>query len=371
MINLAILYGGKSGEHEVSLRSAGSVYRHIDRSKYNTILIGVTTEGEWFLQKNAVYLDDGESLGIMDGEPVSIHPGKGLFSNRKNLSVDFVFPLLHGLFGEDGTLQGALETADLPYAGSGISGSAVGMDKCMSKYIWQQRGLPVVPFLEINSLQDKNIEIAAKKLGFPLFVKPARAGSSVGVRKVEKLSELVPLLKYSLQFDTKALIEPAIEGREIECSVLGNSIPESFAPGEVVVTDGFYDYSNKYFNSGKSYLIVPADLSAGQKSKIMTLARKAFLAVGASGFARIDFFMEKHTGKILLNEINTLPGFTSISMFAKLCEEGGISYSQVINRVIMHGMEIYRKRKSLKRFPDSDSTSDSTQQSGKEIFSDL
>ncbi len=371
MISLAILYGGKSGEHDVSLRSAGSVYRHINRSKYNIVLIGVTIEGAWYLQKNAVYLNDGESLSIQNGEPVSIHPGKGLFSNRTNLSVDFVFPLLHGIFGEDGTLQGALETADLPYAGSGILGSAVGMDKCISKYLWQQRGLPIVPFLEINSLQDKNIERDAKVLGFPLFVKPARAGSSVGVRKVGQLSELIPLLKYALQFDTKALLEPAIEGREIECSVLGNSIPESFAPGEVVVSDGFYDYSNKYCNSGKAYLIVPADLSAGQKSKVQTLARKAFIAVGASGFARVDFFLEKHSGKILLNEINTLPGFTSISMFAKLCEEGGVPYSQVIDRVIMHGMEMYRKRKNLKRFPGPDSTSGSTQQSEKEIFSDL
>ncbi len=352
METVALLYGGKSGEHEVSLRSAGSVYSHLDKKKYTVVLIGIDIHGEWFYQKTELYGKDGESLALKKENPVSILPGKGLYAEGKNLNIDFVFPVLHGTFGEDGTIQGVLEIADIPYAGSGVLGSAAGMDKCISKQLWQQQGLPVVPFKEIISHTDIRINDAVHTFGFPLFVKPARAGSSVGVRKVESRKDLIAALEYAFQFDSKVVIERAIQGREIECSVLGEGSPESFPPGEICLTEGFYDYTNKYLTPEKANIIVPADLSDQERIQIKQYAEKAFLAVEASGFARVDFFIEKGTGRILINEINTIPGFTSISMFSKLCEAGGVPYPTMLDRVITMGKETYKKKKKLKRIPD-------------------
>ena len=352
MKTVALLYGGKSGEHEVSLRSAGSVFTHIDKNSYIILLIGITIQGEWFLQNKAVYKDDEESLSIIKQNPVSIFPGKGFFSRGKNLHVDFVFPVLHGLFGEDGTIQGVLETAGVPYAGSGVLGSAAGMDKCISKHLWQQQKLPVVPFREIKTSRSPHIAEAAETFGFPLFVKPSRAGSSVGIKKVRTMDELEAGISYAFQFDTKLLIEPAVNGREIECSVLGDNPPEAFPPGEILLHEGFYDYTSKYGNTGNARTAVPADLPGNVSSRIREYAVEAFAAVEASGFARVDFFIERETGRILINEINTLPGFTSISMFSQLCEAGGVHYSVMLDRVISLGEKAFLRRKALKRIPE-------------------
>ncbi len=352
MERIAILYGGTSGEHEVSLRSAASVYKYIDKKKYSITLIGIDINGRWYKQKKAVYMSDGESLKIERENPVSIFPGRGLFSNTENLNIDFVFPVLHGISGEDGTIQGTLEIAEIPYAGSGILGSAAGMDKSISKQLWQQKGFPVVPFKEITAYTDRNITEAVNSFGFPLFVKPARAGSSVGVKRAENKQELIAHIEYAFQLDTKLLIEPAITGREIECSVIGNESPESFYPGEILLTEGFYDYKSKYIDVQKARTVVPADLTEDESKHIREYAEKAFLAVEASGFARVDFFIENTSGKILLNEINTIPGFTSISMFSKMCEASGLDYSSMLNRVIALGKETFNKKKRLKRIPE-------------------
>ncbi len=351
MEDLIILYGGKSGEHEVSLRSAASVYAHLDKERYRITLIGIDVDGRWYLQKEAAFSKDGESLILNKGPAVSVYPSDGLYAGGSKIRTDFVFPVLHGVSGEDGTIQGLLETAGIPYAGSGVLGSAAGMDKAVSKLIWQQKGLPVVPFIEIRSIKDSRIPAAAEKFGFPLFVKPARAGSSVGVRKADNMEEFGRHIEFAFQFDTKIMIEPAVSGREIECSVMGNRIPESFPPGEILLQEGFYDYESKYLESGRARTVVPADLEGKTAEKVREYAEAAFTAVEASGFARVDFFIEKSTGKILLNEINTIPGFTSISMFAKMCGAGGLKYSEVLDRAVMLGKEIYTDRKKLKRIP--------------------
>lgn len=224
--------------------------------KRNTVLrlLGLASTGDG-INKKAVYMSDRESLKIERENPVSILPGRGLFSGTENLNIDFVFPVLHGVSGEDGTIQGTLEIAEIPYAGSGILGSAAGMDKSISKQLWQQKGFPVVPFKEITSYTDRNITEAVNSFGFPLFVKPARAGSSVGVKRAENKQELIAHIKYAFQLDTKLLIEPAVTGREIECSVIGNESPESFYPGEILLAEGFYDYKSKYIDAQKHELL--------------------------------------------------------------------------------------------------------------------
>ncbi len=353
MKRIALLYGGKSGEHEISLRSAGSVFKHLDTRVYEIFLIGISLNGEWFLQSRAHYGKDGESIIVIEENPVSISPGRGLLSGGKNLHIDFVLPILHGVFGEDGTIQGALETADIPYAGSGVLGSAAGMDKCISKYLWQQQGLPIVPFTEVRTACGSNIEEAATAFGFPLFVKPARTGSSVGVKRAENMKQLNAYLEFAFQFDSKLLIEPAVFGREIECSVLGNDDPLTFPPGEILVEEGFYDYSSKYSGTGNARTVVPAELPERERSLIREYAARAFTAVEAAGFARVDFFIEHNSGTIRINEINTIPGFTSISMFPLLCSAGGVSFPRVLDRIIALGEEVFIKRKALKRIPES------------------
>ncbi len=352
MENIIILYGGTSGEHEVSLRSAGSVFRHIDKTKYSVTLIGIDTEGKWYLQNSPRYGEDGESLTIEKDSPVSITPGEGFFSGGKLINTDFVFPVLHGTFGEDGTIQGLLDMVGIPYAGSGVLGSAAGMDKSVSKLLWQQKGLPVVPCMEVRTDSKTVIEEAEREYGYPLFVKPARAGSSVGVRRAENRDELYESVEYAFQFDSKLVIEPSVTGRELECSVIGNTRPESFPPGEILLEKGFYDYESKYLNTENAKTVVPADLKENEKRKIMELAVEAFRAVGAHGFARVDFFMEIPSKRILINEINTIPGFTSISMFAKMCESAGTDYASMLDRVITLGKEIFDERKKLKRLPE-------------------
>ncbi len=352
MKTVAILYGGKSGEHEVSLRSGGSVYSHLDRSLYKPILIAVDHDGVWYLQQNPGFENDKKTLTLIKEEDsiVSVVPGFGLYCKNNKLEINLVFPVLHGTFGEDGTLQGLLEIAGVSYAGAGVLGSAIGMDKALAKQIWIQSGLPVVPFIVVRdrsiSVTVDPLEQAVKDFGFPLFVKPANAGSSVGITKAGSLEELKSGVKNGFRYDTKLLIEPAIEGREIECSVIGNRKPVSFLPGEII-SDDFYDYDSKYIHPESVRLSVPADLSENEEIKIREIAEKAFIAAGVEGFARVDFFLEKETGKIMINEINTLPGFTEISMFAKLCDVSGLSYKNMLTEIIQLAEERHHQRNKL------------------------
>lgn len=352
MKTIAILFGGKSGEHEVSLRSGGSIYLHINRSLYEPILIAVDHDGIWYLQQNTGFEEDGKTLTFERNEShiVSVIPGLGLYCKRKKLVIDVAFPVLHGTFGEDGILQGLLETAGIPFVGSGVLGSAIGMDKAMAKQIWIQSGLPVVPFISVrdtNSIPiDDTVKQAVETFGFPIFVKPANAGSSVGVTKTHNKEELKNGISNGFRYDTKLLIEPAVIGREIECSVIGNTNPASFLPGEVITGD-FYDYDSKYIHPETVKLKTPADLTEEEISSIKQFAKKAFITVEAEGFARVDFFIEAESGKILINEINTLPGFTEISMFAKLCDVSGLSYKEMLTKIIRLAEERHNRRNKL------------------------
>ncbi|MGC9311256.1 MAG: D-alanine--D-alanine ligase family protein [Sediminispirochaetaceae bacterium] len=360
---VGILFGGRSGEHEVSLVSAASVYTHIDTSRFEPILIGIDYDGRWYLQngpydgaeKEPQLDEDGKQLVLnkADSMSVSVEPGLGLSVNGKNLGLEIVFPVLHGTFGEDGTVQGLLEIANTPYVGAGVLGSAVGMDKAIMKRVWMHDGLPTIPFVQAEVLEFRTkdgmdlIETRTlQKFSYPLFVKPARSGSSVGVTRAEDRAHLEAALETAFRFDTKVLIEPEISGREVECSVVGNEQPVPFAVGEIVPSHDFYDYEAKYIDPDGAELRIPAPLDTATNEEVRRLAVEAYRAVDAEGFSRIDFFIDTE-GKVLLNEINTIPGFTHISMFPKLCEYDGLAYSDLIERLISLGLERFERRNSL------------------------
>ena len=349
---LALLFGGKSGEHEVSLRSAFSVYTHLDPSLYELLLIGISRDGRWYLQREV--RSDGEALIVVDERKnlVSVLPGDGLFCSGEKLEIDVVFPVLHGSFGEDGTVQGLLELVGLPYAGAGILGSSLSMDKGAAKEIWAARGLPTVPFMRLDRAEYKpgerdfqnKLEEVLTRFGLPLFVKPLRAGSSVGVSRVDSREALEGAIAEALRFDTAAVLEPGIDGREIECSVIGNFETESFPPGEILPSHTFYDYEAKYIDPDGAILQLPADIPLETAAEIRRIAEEAYQAAGAEGMARVDFFLEKKSGRVLLNEINTIPGFTSISMFPRMCEAGGLSYPDLLRKLTELGKERFASR---------------------------
>ncbi|MCD6120358.1 MAG: D-alanine--D-alanine ligase [Spirochaetales bacterium] len=353
---ICILYGGRSEEHEISLKSAASVVTNLDKDKYRIVVVGIDKYGRWYLQSN--YKTEGISkrdkiLPIKERDlPVSVLPGSGLLVKNKKLKLDVVFPILHGTFGEDGTVQGLLEIAGLPYVGSGVLASSLSMHKGKTKELWKQAGLPTADFtvistLDIQSGDSSKIENTVKTLGLPLFVKPCCAGSSVGISKVKQAEGIIAALKIAFEFDNEIIIERAVAGREIECSVIGNDRPIAYPPGEIRPKHEFYDYEAKYTDPEGAELIIPAPLDDKKKQKVMDLAVKAYRAVGASGFSRVDFFIEETSGNIFLNEINTIPGFTSISMFPKLCEAAGISYSRILDMLIAFALERHRKQENL------------------------
>ncbi len=348
---IGILFGGKSGEHEVSLRSAAAVVRHLDSEKYELILIGIDPQGVWFLQRECYFkhlTETVEALEIRDRDkPVVVAPGRGLLQGREPLSLDLVFPVLHGTYGEDGTIQGSLEIAGLPYVGAGVLGSALAMDKENTKYVWIQYGLPVVDFIVVRDADRESMDRAEKAFPYPLFVKPGAAGSSVGVSKVSGRKELSAALQEALRHDLKALVEPAIQGREIECAVLGNRDPEAFEPGEIIPTHEFYDYDAKYVDPDGAALDVPAKIPPALRAEIKSLAVQAFLALECSGMARVDFFWENGSGRVLLNEINTIPGFTNISMYPKMCAASGMDYLRLLDRLVELGLERHSLRRGL------------------------
>jgi D-alanine-D-alanine ligase len=356
---VAILYGGRSGEHEVSLNSGASVYRNLDREKYEPVLIGIAKDGSWYLQppeiaEAAREPDAALEVAVTPENLVSVTPSSGFALNGRPLEVDLVFPVLHGSFGEDGTVQGLLEVAGLPYVGAGVLGSSLGMDKQRVKEIWERQGLPVLPFIGFDRREQERVaarELVAPLLEereYPLFVKPARAGSSVGITKVNSPEELEAAVEEALVWDTRVILEPGIDAREIEVAVLGDEEPTVFDPGEVVVRSEFYSYEAKYLDPGGAELRIPADLPPLLRERIMEIARKAFISADCYGFARIDLFVQRESGEVYLNEINTIPGFTRISMFPKMVAAGGLPYPELLERLMELAKKRRREREALR-----------------------
>jgi D-alanine-D-alanine ligase len=364
---VAILFGGRSAEHEVSLLSARAILKALDRSRFEPVLIGIDKAGRFQLQDEAPLLETAKdlrqlSLGASHGEvalsPVPDHQpllAKGTLRPGTTLGpLDVVFPVLHGTYGEDGTIQGLLELAGLPYVGAGVLGSSVGMDKDATKRILRASGLPISDFVTLRyhdfRKNESAVVEAAATMGFPCFIKPANAGSSVGVTKVKAKEDLTAALSHAFTFDNKVLCEQAINAREIEVAVLGNDEPIASIPGEIVVThpDGFYSYDAKYIDADGSHPEIPADLSPEKLKEIQALAVKTFLALDCAGMARIDFFIDRDTGALYINEINTIPGFTAISMYPKMWEASGIGFQELISRLLDLAVERHQSRKRLK-----------------------
>jgi len=316
-LRVAVLCGGRSGEHEISLRSAESIVAGLDRAKYEVQRIFISPEGRW------------------EPGPISPQPGA-------NPGIDVVFPVLHGTFGEDGTVQGLLELADLPYVGAGVLASAVSMDKEITKRLLAERGLPVVEYVTVTRAHPNSFS-----LPFPLFVKPANLGSSVGISKVKNCAELETALELAGQFDRKILVERGIAGRELECSVLGSEQPVAAIPCEIIPSREFYDYEDKYLLDAAK-LLVPAPLTPEQTAEIQKLAVEAYQAVDCEGMARVDFLLEASTGKLYINEINTIPGFTSIPMYPKMWEQAGVPFAELLDRLIDLAMARHRARQATR-----------------------
>ncbi len=356
---LGVLYGGRSGEHEVSLQSATSIVRNIDSTRFTQTLIGITRAGHWYLQPDSVV--DSVHAGmpierVQENEQqlVLFRPGVGLTVNGDLIPMDCVFPVLHGSFGEDGTVQGLLELVGVPYVGAGVLGSALGMDKEIVKRVWQAHRLPAVPFHPFSAAEYREsgtarlpAELNAALGQPPYFVKPACAGSSVGISRIKSFTELDPALKAAFRFDTKVLIEPSIPAREIEVAVLGNHRPRAFTPGEVIPTHEFYDYEAKYIDPNGAELVIPADLPHETLTTARELALAAYRACGACGLARVDLFYDKREEELLLNEINTIPGFTRISMFPRMCAHDGLAYPQLLAQLTELAIEHHSERQSL------------------------
>ncbi len=335
-IRIAVLFGGVSGEHEVSCLSAVSILSNLDPERYEITSIGVAKDGRWFLQKpwTSGPLSVAESAGSL----VSVVPGVGLAVGGNTLPLDLVFPITHGTWGEDGKLQGLLEWARLPYTGARVLASAVGMDKVVAKKLWEREGLPVVPWLAFTPAdlgsRPAAYRAAVDKLGLPLFVKPANSGSSVGVAKAAGEAEFGPALDAALAVDSKVLVEAAVDAREIEVAVIGGQAPRAYGPGEVVPKHEFYDYDAKYIDPDGADLVIPPQLPADVIRRILDLATRAYRALDTEGFARVDFFVSRSGGEVWINEINTLPGFTTISMFPRMAVSGGMTYPQVLDAIV-------------------------------------
>jgi len=383
---VGILFGGRSGEHEVSLLSAASVMKAIDKDKYEVVPIGITKDGHWLTAVDAERLLKGEpapnprhlragdpdatagAAMLQNGEALVVPPvpgtehtsllpfqtsAEGRRAADRPIVVDVIFPVLHGTFGEDGTIQGLLELADIAYVGAGVLGSSAGMDKDVMKALFKNAGLPIVKHVTIIRSQWERDPAAVEKrieqaLTYPMFVKPANLGSSVGISKAHDHSELGPAIHEAAQFDRKIVIEEGVgrdkKARELECAVLGNDEPQASVVGEVVPIKEFYDYNAKYLDEG-SELIIPAKLSEGHERAVRAMAVKAFKAVDCAGLARVDFLMDPVSNEIFVNEINTLPGFTSISMYPKLWGATGVGYSELIDRLIQFALERHQEKK--------------------------
>lgn len=362
MLKIGLLYGGRSGEHDVSLCSAASVYQHLDQNKYEVIPVGIDRDGRWYLQKNPELVSDpefGKKLVIKkEGEWLVSNYASNqklkLYNVTGNewIEIDLVFPVIHGTNCEDGTLQGLLELNLVPYVGAGVLGSAVGMDKDIAKRLLRDAAIPVVPWINVSSFGWKKnkaelVKQISSEIKFPLFVKPANAGSSVGVKKVKSESELAAAIEFALQYDSKVLVEKGITCLEVECAVLGNDDPAASILGAVLPRHEFYSYEAKYLDDNGAELIIPAPVDSVLESNIRKMAVEAFKVLCCSGMARVDFFVDKNDNQIYLNEINTLPGFTSISMYPKLWAKTGIDYPQLLDRLVNLAIERQHERTAL------------------------
>lgn len=355
MLRVGVIFGGRSGEHEVSVMSARSVIQGLDPAKYEVFPIGITRSGQWVhpdaarasLTAGHVTGPEQQSLAILPGQAEkSLQPMGGAAALP---ALDVIFPVIHGTYGEDGTLQGLLEMANIPYVGAGVAGSAVGMDKALMKSVWQAAGIPQVPFLVFLRKQwEKEPQLVAdrieKELGLPVFVKPANLGSSVGISKAKTSQELHEALRVAASYDRKIVVEQSVESpREIELAVLGNDEPEVSLPGEILHGREWYDYRGKYFETDGQKTIIPAELSETQIKDLQKLAIEAYQALDMNGLSRVDFLMSKD-GKFYLNEVNTMPGFTPISMYGRLWEATGLKYSDLLDKMIGLAQERFADR---------------------------
>ncbi|HZU30585.1 MAG TPA: D-alanine--D-alanine ligase [Candidatus Angelobacter sp.] len=387
-LKVGILFGGRSGEHEVSLLSAASVLKAINKEKYDVVPIGITKEGQWVTDSHAERLLHGGNASqnttensvrnlragdplatssaavLAKGEAVIVPPvpqadalvpfESPASSAQKGIAVDVIFPVLHGTFGEDGTIQGLLELADIPYVGAGVLGSAAGMDKDVMKQLFAGAGLTIVKHVTVLRSQwekdkKKVTKLVESRLKYPVFVKPANLGSSVGISKAHDRQELGPAIDTAAGYDRKIVIEQGVGGkkqkaRELEIAILGNDEPKASTVGEIIPAAEFYDYNAKYIDEG-SVPVIPAKLSKKQIKEVQEMAIRAFQAVDCSGLARVDFLMDPKNGKLYLNEINTMPGFTSISMYPKLWAASGLAYPDLIDRLIQLALERYQEKK--------------------------
>ena len=380
-LRVGVIYGGRSGEHEVSVASAASIIKHLDRSRYEPLPIRIEKDGRWTIADKiptaisaAEVIEHARASAARQIRPgretvLVAHPSEDTlitFERRPTtrgesdeehavvtgLGLDVIFPVLHGPHGEDGTVQGLLELANIPYVGAGVMASAVGMDKSMMKRVFQAQGLPVAPWHGFTQREWRRdaaaVEARALSLGLPLFVKPANLGSSVGISKVKTADALRPAIETACEFDRKFVIEAGVpEAREIECAVLGNDDPEASVAGEIIPSREFYDYEAKYLDAG-SETVIPADLSDALRGEVQRLAIAAFKAVDAAGMSRVDFLLARATGELFVNEINTIPGFTTISMFAKLWEASGVPYAALVDKLIQLALERHADKQRLR-----------------------
>ncbi len=355
-INVGILFGGKSAEHEVSIQSARNIFKALDKNKYQSLLIGIDKNGRWLFYDQASFLLHSEQVSLRKfskavKEIALVPQSQGKILNVSGLaskkSIDVVFPILHGPFGEDGTIQGLLKLANVPFVGAGVLSSAVGMDKDIMKRLWREAGLPICKFLVFKNKESINYKQVVKNLGLPFFVKPANLGSSVGISKVSNQSQFTKAVKIAWQYDNKIIIEENITGREIECAILGNEDLKASVPGEVKPSHDFYSYEAKYIDEHGATLIIPAKLSKNVIKKIQDLSVKAFKVLDTEGLGRVDLFL-KNNGEIVLNEINTMPGFTVISMYARLWQASGLSYDKLIDNLIQLAISRFKKEQKLK-----------------------
>ncbi len=357
-LNIGILLGGKSAEHEISLISALNVYNSLDKKKYNPVLIGIDKKGKWFLQNKSFStnsLDPQKVKLKKSNKQLAIIAGQDRgqlmqISNKKTIYLDAIFPVLHGTYGEDGTMQGLLKLLNIPFVGVDLLGSAICMDKDITKKLLTQAHIPNAKFLSFNNFEKEKINFnqIKKELGLPLFIKPANMGSSVGINRVDNEKEFIFGIKDAFQYDHKILIEEFIKGREIECAVLGNEKPQASLIGEIITPqDKFYSYKAKYVDEKGATLKAPTELPQAVIKKVQTLAIKAFQALECEGMARVDMFLTT-SGKLYVNEINTIPGFTSISMYPKLWEKTSIPQTKLIDRLITLALERSKKQAQLK-----------------------
>lgn len=339
-----VIFGGKSGEHDVSLMSSASVMKTMNKEKYEILPIGITKDGKWkkYLG-NVEYIDPKNWLN--ETEDYNINE---LFLDKDSRGIDVVFPVLHGPFGEDGTIQGLLEMADIPYVGTGVLASALAMDKVVAKMMLKSVNIPQAEFAvvfrsDFNKDENKVLDELENKFGYPMFVKPANLGSSVGISKAKNRESLIAAIKEAGRFDRKIVVEEFIDGREIECSVLGNEDPKASLPAEVVPAQEFYNYEDKYID-GKSELIVPAKLEENMINSVRELAVEVYKLYDCRGLSRVDFFLERNTNRLLVNEVNTMPGFTSISMYPKMWEATGLAYGDLIDQLIELALDFAKNK---------------------------